>query len=176
MNFYQQSIILFGVVIPALIAAALVGGGYVMRNKMNASFVVKQRNHLVHNKARSEVVKLERDVSGLRPHLERWDQQLSKEIASEVGTRLREITSKLPDKEIQQTAFNPSSQPGGFGGMHPSSQVSIAFRGTFRALQKTFLELESHMPQLQVEDLSIDPVASSGYLLNLQVIYTAWQK
>lgn len=174
MKLYQQSIILFGMVIPVIIAAAVVAGGYVMKNKMADSFEIKKTHYRSHHAARSEVAKLEQAVSGLRPHLERWDAALNKEIASEMGTSLREITAKMPDKEIQQTAFNPSANAGGLGGAHPSTQVSIGFRGTFRALQKTFLELETRMPQLQVEDLSLEPVATSGFLLNMQVNYTAW--
>ena len=175
MNFYKQSIILFGVVIPALIAAVVVAGGYFVKKKMTESYEVKKRESQKYDRARSEVASLEQTVSKLRPHLERWEKEMSKEIASEMGTTLREITSKLPDKEIQQTAFNPSSNSGGLAQSLPSSQISLGFRGTFRTLQKTFLELETRMPQLQVEQLSLSPVTSSGYLLNMQVNYTAWE-
>ena len=174
MKLYQQSIILFGFIIPVIIAVAVVAGGYVVKNKMADSYQIKKTNYQSHHAARSEVAKLEQAVSVLRPHLERWETQLDKEIASEMGTVLREITAKLPDKEIQQTAFNPSAEAGDLGGAQPSSKVSIGFRGTFRALQKTFLELETRMPQLQVEDMTLEPVNSSGFLLNLQINYTAW--
>jgi len=174
MNFYRQSIIVFGAVIPAVMALAVVALGYFMKNKMTDSFDIKKLNYQAHHQARSEAAKVEQKVVVLRPHLERWDAQLAKEIASEMGTSLTEIMSKLPDKEIQQTAFNPSSKPGEFGGAQPSSQISIGLRGTFRTLQKAFLELESKMPQLQLEDISIEPVGTSSYLLNLQLTYTAW--
>ena len=56
-----------------------------------------------------------------------------------------------------------------------SSQIRIAFRGTFRTMQRAFLELETRMPQLQLQDLKIDPSSSGSALLNFQVTYTAWE-
>ena len=43
-------------------------------------------------------------------------------------------------------------------------------------MQKAFIELETRMPQLQLQDLKIDPSSSSTSTLNFQVTYTAWEK
>ena len=116
-------------------------------------------------------------VARQRQHLERWETQLAEETASAVGTNLREIYAQLPSKEIQQTAFERPGASGGFGtaSAQNSSQIRIALRGTFRTLQRAFLELETRMPQLQLEELRIDPNATQSSLLNLQVTYTAWE-
>ena len=113
MNFYKQSIIFFGVIIPILAAVAVVGLGYFMKNKMTASYEMKKENYQSHHKARSTAEKLEEKVIVIRPHLERWDEQLNKETSSEVVSNLREIIATLPEKEIQQTAFDPSNNSGG---------------------------------------------------------------
>ena len=42
-------------------------------------------------------------------------------------------------------------------------------------MQRAFLELETRMPRLQLQDLKIDPSASQSSLLNFQVTYTAWE-
>ena len=177
MNFYRQSIVLFGMILPAIFALAVVGVGYFMKNKMAESYEVKKKNYRTHHQARAESAEVEKKVLVQRPHLERWQEQLAKETASEIGINLREITAALPNKEIQQTSFDPSSSSGGFGSSSAqnASQVRIGFRGTYRTLQKAFVELETRMPQLQLESLSLQPVATSGFLLTLQVTYTAWQ-
>ena len=69
---------------------------------------------------------------------------------------------------------------GGSGGIgsasaQNSSQIRMGFRGTFRTLQRAFLELETRMPQLQLESISLQPVSTSGFLLTAQITYTAWQ-
>jgi hypothetical protein len=94
-----------------------------------------------------------------------------------VTTNIREITEHLPAKEIQQTAFEPTNTKGGFGAVsaQPSSQLRIAFRGTYRTMQRAFLELETRMPQLQLQEMRIDPSSNQSSLLNFQVSYTAWE-
>ena len=178
MNFYRQTIILFGVVLPVILAVGLVLAGYLLHSKMKNSFTLKERMYLDNMKAREQINMIEENVKADRVHLERWNKQLAEETASAVAINLKEISDKLPNKEIQQTAFNPSSNAGGFGtaSAQSASTIRIGFRGTFRTLQKAFLELETRMPQLQLEALSIKPANNSSYLLTIQVTYTAWQQ
>jgi hypothetical protein len=178
MHFYRQPIILFGVVVPILIAAAVVGAGSLLKSRMTASFENKQRNYKTYEQSRVAAMEIESQVTRQREHLDRWNKQLSEETASAVATTLREISEKLPGKEIQQTAFErPSGNNSGFGAVSAqgSSQIRIAFRGTFRTLQRAFLALETRLPQLQLQELRMDPSNNQSALLNFQVTYTAWE-
>lgn len=176
--FYRQAIILFGVVLPVIVAIGLIAGSYLLHSKMNNDFTLKEQKYRDHLRAREQVNMIEEEVKADRVHLERWNEQLAQETASAFGTNLKEITDKLPDKEIQQTSFDPSAKAGGFGAAsaQSASQIRIGFRGTFRTMQKAFLELETRMPQLQLEELSMKSANSSSYLLTFQVTYTAWHK
>ena len=91
---------------------------------------------------------------------------------------MREIYEKLPTTEIQQTAFDPQSGSSGLGGAsaQKASQIRIAFRGTYRTMQKALLELETKMPQLQLQEFKMEPMGNSAALINFQVNYTAWEK
>ena len=57
-----------------------------------------------------------------------------------------------------------------------SAQVRLAFRGTYRSVQRAFLELETLMPQLQLQELKIDTSQSSTSTMNFAVTYTSWEK
>lgn len=177
MHLYRQTIILFGVVLPIVCAAAVVGIGSAMKGKMTKSFEVKQQTYKAFEVSNREGRKIEKEVTSQREHLQRWNEQLSKETASAVATNLREISEQLPDKEIQQTAFERPNGSAGFGAgsAQPSSQIRIAFRGTYRTLQRAFLELETRMPQLQMQEFKMDPISSHASLMNFQVTYTAWE-
>lgn len=177
MHLYRQSIILVGAVVPVLCAGLIVGLGSMVKSKMTTSFANKQKTYKTYEQARSQGVKLEAEVIRNREHLERWEEQLSLETASTVATNLREISEKLPAKEIQQTAFERPSTSSGFGSASAqnSSQIRIAFRGTYRTLQRAFLELETRMPQLQLQEFKMDPISTHASLMNLQVTYTAWE-
>lgn len=177
MNHYRQAIALFGVVVPIVIAAAVVGAGSLIKSKMTASFAAKESNFKSYEQGRLAALEIEGNVIRERQHLDRWNAQLSEETASAVATNLREISENLPAKEIQQTSFERPATNGGFGSAsaHKSSQIRMAFRGTYRTLQRAFLELETRMPQLQLQELRMDPSPTQTSLLNLQVTYTAWE-
>ena len=177
MHFYRQSIILFGIVVPIVLAAAVVGAGSLIKSKMTESFAIKEKNFKRYEQGRVAALEIEDRVIRERKHLERWSTLLSEETASAVATNLREISEALPSKEIQQTSFERPSTSGGFGSAsaHNSSQIRMAFRGTFRTLQRAFLALETRMPQLQMQEFRMDPNSTQSTLLNLQVTYTAWE-
>ena len=177
MHYYRQPIILFGIVVPILLAAAVVGGGTMVKSKMVASFADKESKYRTYKQGRIGALEIENQIATQRPHLDRWKEQLSEETASAVATNLREISEKLPSKEIQQTAFERPSGSGGLGSASAqnSSQIRIAFRGTFRTLQQAFLQLETRMPQLQLQEFRMDPNSNQSSLLNFQVTYTAWE-
>jgi hypothetical protein len=177
MHLYRQSIIIFGAVLPIFIAAALIGVASMLKSKMTLSFDNKVATHKSFQITSRDTRAIETQVIGQRVHLERWKQQLSEETSSTVASNLREISEKLPSKEIQQTAFERPSGSGGFGAAsaQKSSQIRIAFRGTYRTLQSAFFGLETRMPQLQLQDIKIEPIATNPSLMNLQVTYTAWE-
>ena len=177
MHLYRQSIALFGIVLPLLATAALVGIAFMLKSKVVASFDNKQANYKTYESGRLAGLEIESQVTRQHPHIERWAALLSEETASAATNNLREISEHLPGKEIQQTAFERVGTSGGFGSVsaQQSSQIRIAFRGTYRTLQRAFLELETRMPQLQLTELHIDPSSSQSTLLNFQVTYTAWE-
>lgn len=177
MNYYRDSVIFFGLVIPAILVLAVVGAAWSLRSKMEGTIAEKISAFNGFNKTREETQKVESEVTRQLPNLQRWKASLGEETASAVRENLREIYSSLPSKEIQETAFDKPNGPGVFGtaSAQKSSQVRIALRGTYRTLQRAFLELETRMPQLQLEELRIDPASNNASQVNFQVNYTAWE-
>ena len=177
MHLYRQPIALFGIVLPIIIAAIVVGICFLLKSNMTGSFENKQTKYKAYEMARLAGLEVETQVVRQRPHVEHWNTLLAQETASAVTINLKEIAEGLPTKEIQKTASERMPIKGGFGviSAQASSQVRIAFRGTFRTMQRAFLELETRMPQLQLQELRIDPSTSQSSLLNFQVTYTAWE-
>lgn len=175
---YKQSIILFGIVIPVLIAAVVIGVCAFVRGKITGSFDNKVQYYSGYERSRMGALEIEAQLSRQRTDFERWNELTKQETFSLVTTNLRAIAEGLPPKEFQQTAFERLGQSGGFGSVsaQKSSGLKFNFRGTYRTVQKAFLELETRMPNLQLQELKIDPNASNeSSLLNFQVTYTAWE-
>jgi hypothetical protein len=176
--FYRQSIVIFGIVVPAAICAIIVGGGFFLKSKATASFQQKLSLYKSSEQNRIGSQGIEKDISKKREHVERWTAQLERETANSITSCLKEIADRLPSKEFQQTAVEYLSGEGTMGTVtaQKSSQVKLAFRGTYRSVQRAFLELETLMPQLQLQELKIDPSVSSSSTMNFAVTYTSWEK
>lgn len=176
MNHYRLSILLFGFVLPLFVAAVVVGSFAYLRSKTAASFAQKSSHYTSFESNRLQALAIENQIGKKRAHINNWTQTLREETASTISSHLREISGHVPAKEFQQTSFNRPPSAAGFGSATTQKSVplELSFRATFRSMQRTFLELESRMPQLQLNELRIDrtPQASN---LNFTVNYTAWE-
>lgn len=176
--FYRQSIALFGIVLPLIVAAIVVGGTFSYSNDMAKDFAEKQKHFKTYETNRIGGLGIEAQMSRKRSSVDQWKTQLSEETKSAMSSHLGKIQEMLPSKEFQRTAFEPLNSIGGFGGMsaQKSSQIHLGFRGTFRSVQRAFLELETRMPQLQLQELKMDPAqGTNASLLNFDLTYTAWE-
>jgi hypothetical protein len=173
---YKQSIIFFGIVLPMFAMAAIIGGCFFLKTHITESFEAKTAQFQIYTQSRNAAMQIEGSVAKQRSHLARWKQELSADTRSSLRNNLKQIADKLPSKEFMETVFDPVPGKGGFGAAstQKSSQFNLGFRGTYRTVQKALAELEARMPQLQLQELKIDPSAQGG-LLNFQVSYTAWE-
>ena len=178
MNHYRQSIIIFGFVLPLLIAVLSAGSVGYLRSKVTTSFDEKAKHYKSYQTNRREALAIETRVGMVRPHVSNWTSILRTETASEVTSTLRETAERLPSKEFQQTSFSRPTNSAGFGSVsaQQSAPLQLSFRATFRSMQQAFLELESRLPQLQLHDLHVEKTPQSSNLLNFQVTYTAWEE
>lgn len=177
MKLYQQSILIFGLAIPLLLAAAVFSACFVIRGKITTSLAAKTEQFGQLQQTRRAAQEVERTVGIERENLERWSKQMSQETASVVTATLRKIEERIPDNQFTQTSFERPTAAAGFGTVSAqrSSQIQMSFRGTYRSVQQAFLELETRMPQLQLQDLRISPNPNQPALHNIQVSYTAWE-
>jgi hypothetical protein len=177
MNFYRQPILLFGLILPLVVAILLTGGGFLLKSSIEESYHEKLVLFRSSERSRLATKEVESQVIKQHQYLDQWNKLLSQETASVLTTNLREICDHLPSKEIQQTAFDRANGRTGLGSVtaQNSSELRIAFRGTYRTMQKAFLELETRMPQLQLQDMRIESNNGQSTLLNFQVTYTAWE-
>jgi len=180
MNLYRQSITLFGLILPTLACVLLVALCFTLKSKMLDSLNNKQSLFESFETNRIKAHEIETKLTLQRPQISHWTALLADESSSAVNSHLRAIADALPQKEFQKTAFERNVTKGGLGSAvaQPSSQLRIVFRGTYRTMQRAFLELECRMPQLQLQELRIDPNPNRqtpSSLLNFQVNYTAWE-
>ena len=174
---YRQSILFFGLVLPLILAAALVGGAFYARQSVGDSFAAKEKQFRSYQQNQAGAEALEKELAPKRDHVKRWKAMLAEETKSQVNNHVRKLQESLPGKEFQQTSTDSLQSTGGFGGVSAqrSSQIRLGFRGTYRALQRAFVELETKMPQLQLQEIRIDANSTQASMNNVDVTYTAWE-
>lgn len=176
-KYYRQSIIVFGLVIPAVLCGLLIIAGSIFASGIEESYQSKVNEQLAFDKKNKQALALQAEIGSQNDDVVHWEQLVSQETASTVSFNLREIEKKLPSKEFQTTSQQFPNSRAGFasGTAQKASQVQLGFRGTYRSMQKALVELESHMPQLQLHSFSIDEGRQSGSL-NFTLNYSAWEQ
>lgn len=174
---YKQSVLTFGVIIPVVIVTVLLVAAINIRGKLEAEFDQRELNFSQYKRVQVERKVLEDKVRDQEPHMNRWMSLFTKATSTDVNSLLGEIQKQFKGTELQQTAFRQGTSSGGIGGAsaQPSVQIQLGFRGTYRALQTAFLELETRMPHLQLDSLKFT-VHPNRQVLNAEINYTAWQK
>lgn len=177
MNLYRQAIALFGFVIPGVICLAIIGVAMMTKGKIENSFEAKQSQFKGFKTNKIQALALEAEIDKKRDHFSQWENLLAKETASAVTSNLRQIEDKLPSKEFQLTQQVSPTGRGGFAAASAQSaaQVRLGFRATYRSMQRALLELETRMPQLQLQELRMSPSSGSSNL-NFGITYTAWEQ
>ena len=168
--YYKESVFVFGLVAPVLFVVVGLGMGLHFRGKLESTYEARRNHHRTYKTVEKERGALEEKVQSQAPHMHRWMSLFEQPAATSVNTFFREFQKEFDATHFQQTAFRPTSTAGGIGGAskQPSIQLNFAFRGTF-------LELETRMPQLQVDSIKLSR-ASNQNVLNANVVYTTWQK
>jgi hypothetical protein len=176
---YKQPVILFGIVTPLVIAAMIIGASTVIRGKVVSSYEKKANQYKTYQASKLMALENETLISRQRKVYQQWLEILEQEPFALLTTNLRVIGESLPPKEFQLTSSERINNNTGFGNAtsQKSSNLNFNIRGTYRTVQKALLELETSMPNLQLQDLRVGPNGGSDTsLLNFQVTYTAWEK
>jgi|GEM_PF-375832 len=174
---YRQPIVFFGLVLPLIASAAIAGGAFYAHQNTATTFAGRQKQYQAVQQSKRAAEVTEQQLTAKRQSVAEWQKLLAKETKSEVSNHLRKIQDSLSSKEFQQTGADSLTAAGGFasGSAQKSSQLRLGFRGTYRSLQRAFLELETRMPQLQLQELRMDANTNQAALDNVDVTYTAWE-
>ena len=174
---YKDSVIVFGLVAPVLLVSLALGLGIHFRGKLEKTYEARKEHYRTYKMVETERKALERKVQNQSPHMSRWMMLFDKPAATKVNTFFRQFEKEFDSTQFQCTAFHPKTTPGAIGGVsdQASAQLHFSFRGTFRALQTAVLELETRMPQLQLDSIKLSS-GDNRNVLNATVVYTAWQR
>ena len=175
--FYKQSILGIGVAFPLVVVIALLTVVSHYRGRLEKTYKERKIIYAGFRMQEEQRKALEKKVSEQEPHMVRWLSLMKEPSSSTANEFIGEAQKRYQGKEFVLTSFRRTTAAGGIGAVsnQDSVQLALAFRGTFGALQHTFLELETKMPQLQLDSMKLAP-QNNGNVLEASLIYTAWEK
>jgi len=182
MTKHTQSILLFGIILPAVGMGLVFGGLLKGRGKLLAKKEQKIQMYEGYKASAEELAAVESQLSveGRMDQMEYWDSQLKKEFVQNLTQSINEITSQFSEDQLMRTELSrPSARsPLASSTDNPHSRFKLSFEGGFSPMQTALAELEMRMPQLVLESLEIKPYRDSGGTgrdrLRFDVTYLAW--
>lgn len=181
---HQQAILVFGIVLPVFLLGGISVATFVGHSKLKRSFQVKVETLDRYETAKTQVNELEAflSVAGRREKAEYWNSKLEKDVVQALTENLEKILAKYDSEVLRQTEMGQANGLGGIGpkSSHPFSRMQLSFEGGFKPMQLLMAELETEMPQLVLESLSINPKPAKSEAekgtLQFSVVYLCWEK
>lgn len=174
-SYYKKSVAVFGLLLPLLAVGLLAGGALFGLSSVNKKYNAKQKEYKKAQIAEKKTAQLQGMVAKNGNYLKDWQKILSTETRGTFVEHWKVAERKFSGKEFTRAPHNWLNYSEGLGkGINqPASQVEMNFSATYRAMQLALMEIESKLPQLQLDSLTMTPDTGSGKL-NFKTKFTVW--
>lgn len=174
-DYYKQSVAVFGVGVPMLLMAAIAGVSLYKTSSVNKEHLVKKREYDKSQVAMRQSMELLGQVNKNKKLLSEWDRMLNTETRGTFLEHWKDAEKKFSGKELTKSSHNWVNYSEGLGKVvsQPASQVNMTFVATYRAMQTALMEIESTLPNMQLDSLTMTP-ASSGKSIDFKTTFTVW--
>lgn len=179
---HRQAILVFGIAIPLLLLGIAFGGVHFGHAKLKRSYQEKVANLERYNTTKAQAVELEAflTMNGRRDQADYWKSKLGQDLVESFTENLDKILAKYEPEVLRQTEIGRAPATGGFGSKtdHPYSKMQLRFEGGFKPMQLLLAELETEMPNLVLESLTVAPKPSNESdrsTLQFGIVYHCWE-
>lgn len=181
---HRKAIAIFSIAIPSILIIGLLVGILYGRGKLHQSYAEKESDFRSYQQAKTKVAELEAhlDLDNRREKVAYWNEKLDRDFIQTLSSTVNRILGKYDDAILRQTEMSKATTAAAIGSKteHPHTLVQMSFEGGFKPMQLLLAELESEMPNLVLEKLSIQamPARTEGETdkLKFTVIYMGWEK
>jgi len=170
---YSEAIIFFGILIPVFFIGLTFFLCSQLLTRDKNTLIRKAEVHRNDQIVVGQVSKLKTNITGQLDQLNQWNELLESEPSLKIMGSLKE-SSKVEGQKVSQSSFSRSrATTFASEAFLPSTAWDFTLRGSFRALQHTFLALEEENPHLFLEQLEFSPNHANNSLTS-SATYSAW--
>lgn len=173
---YLQSICLFSYIVPLLFSLVLIALVFFARSVILGGFSDKQKIYTTEQAQLITLKKLKTESKEKEVQLDQW-KNLSETADSftDISAILRQsISDNSPTKTLQITQ-SKRTKASNAAINAASSNCEFGIEGTYSEIQRSLSQLESTMPNLMLNSMTI-ATGKNSKLLNLNLKYTIWEK
>jgi len=172
---YKKAVGIFGIAIPVIIMLGLALAGVMKASSIHSQYEAKVRLQKKDKMGRMQNAVLEKKVKAQKQELEAWKKLLAQEDRRTFLKHWLVVRKKFKPAEFlgDRPVWSNKSSGLGAGVKTPSSEASMSFDATYRAMQLAFLEVETILPQMQLDSLTMSP-NKDGKTIHVQTKYTVW--
>jgi hypothetical protein len=172
---YQKAVGVFGFAIPLLFLILLISAVLVAHGRVDDTYRLRKRAFDQDLNTKRQIAQLEKKMHTEKEMLNAWLEMLAAENRRSFTEHWKTASLSFKGKELQWSLPAWKSQSAGLGKgvKQPASQVTMSFDATFRAMQIALMEMETRLPQMQLDSMSMKP-NKEGRTMNFQTTFTLW--
>lgn len=172
---FKKSVAVFGLAIPMMVVALCVIALLVGKSKVNKSYQAKSQSYQKSQLVNQKMTMLKEKVAQESKVLDSWEVMLAAESRRSFTQHWKQVGQAFKSKEFQLELPSWKNKSSGLGSQvsQPASQVSMTFDATFRAMQIALMEMETRLPQMQLDSIQLKS-GSDGETLNFKTQFTVW--
>lgn len=172
---YQKAVGVFGFALPLLFFILLITVLLVAKGRVDDTHALRKQAYEQDLNTKRQIAQLEKKMHTEKETLSAWRKMLKTENRRTFGEHWKRATQTFKGKEFQSSLPAWKSQSAGLGKgvKQPASQVTLTFDATFRAMQIALMEMETTLPQMQLDSMSMKP-SKEGRTMNFQTTFTLW--
>lgn len=181
---HTKAIAIFGVGLPFFIVAILFAATLYGRGKLESAHGKKLKTFNQHVEAKQQAMELEAylTLNDRREKVAYWNEKLELDFIQSLSANLEKILQNFDSAVLRQTSLNQAKGVSQIatGVENPHSRIQLSFEGGFKPMQLLLAELETEMPHLVLESVSIKPNLASSEnepgFLSFSLTYMCWEK
>ena len=173
---YKKSVALYGLALPMLFLLLLIVAAVIAKGRVSDTY---QKRELIHQQGlitNLQIKKLTKKVEAEKEILDSWTTMLSEDSRSSFAESWKEAGHSFERNEFQSDLPAWKSKSSGLGNKlkQPASQVTMIFDASFRAMQTALIEMETKLPQMQMDSMSMKP-NKNGRTMDFTTTFTVWK-
>jgi len=174
-DYYKQSIAVFGLGLPMLLTVVIAAVLLYMTSSVSSEYALKNKKYKDSQVAMRHTMELSGKVMQNKEALTEWDQMMLTETRGTFLEHWKSAEKKFSGKELTKSTHNWVNYSEGLGRVisQPASQVNMSFMATYRAMQTALMEMETTLPNMQLDSLTMTP-DGRGKGINFKTTFTVW--